>query len=224
MKRGGWLGLALALFGAACASCTEKAPIESVGGGAADASAEAVERLVIDVRLPDAFAAGHLPGALNIQLGWGQLEGRTRSYVPDLAQPLFVRADSQSDAEESAAILRDLGYKDYKRIEPAPGEETETLPVMTAAELQAELAQPGAPVVLDIRTPSEFDDGVIDGAMQIDEDEGPVSVKDLDPNGHYAIICAGGWRSSQLATWMQNHGFTDVTNVIDGMSAWYDLD
>jgi rhodanese-related sulfurtransferase len=220
VKRGGWLGLALAVLGAACASCAEKAPIESTGA----AEVAAAQRLVIDVRLPDAFAEGHLPGALNIQLGWGQLEGRTRSYVPDLAQPLAVRAGSLSDAEKAAAILKNLGYKDYKRIEPTPGEETATLPLMTAAELESALDGPDAPIVLDIRTQSEFDDGTIDGATLINEDHGPEAVKDLDPNGHYAIICAGGWRSSQLATWMENHGFTDVTNVIDGMSAWYDLD
>jgi len=145
------------------------------------------------------------------------------SYVPDRAQPLFVRAESLSDAEKAAAILLDLGYRDFKRVEPAPGTETATLPLMKAAELAQRLAEPDAPTVLDIRTPEEFAGGVIPGAMRIDEDRGPEAVRGLDPHGHYAIICAGGWRSSQLATWMRNHGFDDVTNVVDGMSAWDDL-
>ena len=183
---------------------------------------EARERMVIDLREPGPFAEGHLPGALNIQLGWEQLRGRMRSYVPDQSQPLAIRANSQSEAEQAAAILIDLGYQDFARITPTPEEETATLPLMSAAELAKQLKAPEAPIVLDIRTPDEFAEGVIPGEILIDEDHGPEALGSLDPGGHYAIICAGGWRSSQLATYMRNHGFTNVTNVIDGMSAWQD--
>lgn len=209
-------------------ACTAKAPIETLPPStpepnpAEKASEQAPERLVIDLREPGPFAAGHLPGALNIQLGWDQLRGRMGAYVPDRTQPLALRANSQSEAEQAAAILLDLGYQDFARITPAPSEETATLPLMSAAELAKQLKAPLAPIVLDIRTPDEFAEGVIKGAVLIDEDHGPEALKGLDPKGHYAIICAGGWRSSQLATYMRNHGFTDVTNVIDGMSAWQD--
>lgn len=208
--------LGAALLAVLSLACAAKAPIKTT-------SQLEPERLVLDVREPKAFAAGHLPGALNIQLGWDQLRWRTPSYVPDRAQPLAVRAASQSDAEKAAAILLELGYSDFQRIEPGLGEETETLPLMTSAELAKRLGGQNPPLVLDIRTEKEFAKGVIAGALRIDEDQGPEAVRGLDPAGHYAIICAEGWRSSQLATWMRLQGFTDVTNVIDGMEGWDDL-
>lgn len=214
--RGRLKGLMLAAWACALAACTAKAPIESLP---ADAE-EPTQRLVIDVRDPEPFAAGHLPGALNIQLSWDQLRDRTPSYVPDRAQPLAIRAQDQDSAEQAAAILLDLGYEDFKRITPAPGDESATLPLMSAEELAGALKAPGAPILLDIRSAGEFADGVIPGAIQIDQDQGPAALEGLDPAGHYAVICAGGWRSSQLATYMRRHGFEDVTNVIDGMWAW----
>lgn len=212
------LALGAALAAGSLAACTAKAPIEDVG-----TAEQAAERLVIDVRDPEPFAAGHLPGALNIQLTWDQLEDRMASYVPDRSTPLAVRAASEADAQVAAAILVDLGYQDFKRIVPEPGDETATLPLMTAAELARVLSrtpEPERPLVLDIRTAEEFEGGVIPGALCIDQDAGPAAVADLDRSRPYAVICAGGWRSSQLATYMRREGFEDVTNVIDGMWAW----
>lgn len=211
-------GLLAGLFGGALAGCTAKAPIEDVG-----VAEEAAERLVVDVRDPEPFAAGHLPGALNIQLTWDQLEDRMDAYVPDRSTPLAVRAASEEDAQVAAAILLELGYQDFKRIVPEPGDETATLPLMTAEELAQTLAatpEATRPIVLDIRTAEEFEGGVIPGAIRIDQDAGPAAVADLDRTRTYAVICAGGWRSSQLATYMRREGFEDVTNVIDGMWAW----
>ena len=45
---------------------------------------------------------------------------------------------------------------------------------------------------------------------------------DLDPAKRYAVICEGGWRSSQLASWMRREGFGEVVNVIDGMAGYRD--
>jgi len=217
---GGLLGmlLVLGLTSLLLPACTAKAPIESVGP-----AERAVERLVIDVRDPEPFAAGHLPGALNIQLSWNQLEDRMAAYVPDRTTPLAVRAASEEDAQIAAAILLDLAYEDFKRIEPQPGDETATLPLMSADDLAQMLTDPTGPeqpIVLDIRTAAEFEDGVIPGAIRIDQDAGPAAIADLDRTRTYAVICAGGWRSSQLATYMRREGFKDVTNVIDGMWAW----
>ena len=50
-----------------------------------DANAGAYERLLIDVREPAAFATAHHRGALNLQLGWDQLDARLAAYVPDPA-------------------------------------------------------------------------------------------------------------------------------------------
>ena len=208
-----WVMVAGAVLLAACAA---RVPVEPATEGEA--------RLVIDLRLPADFAAGHLPGALNIQLGWEQLAGRTRSYVPDLDRPIAIRGTDRDEAERAAAVLTELGYTDLKRIGPDPATEIATLPLWDAAELKVALAGEDPPVVLDIRHPSEFESGVIEGALLIHEDEGPAGVAELQPGVRYAIVCEGGWRSSQLASWMRTQGFGDVVNVLDGMAGWHELD
>ena len=206
-------GMALASLAASCAA---KIPIEPapIGGQ---------ERLVIDTRDPEAYAHGHAPGSLNIQLTWHQLEDRTLSYVPDLARPIALRASSLSNAEQGAAILQELGYSDVALFEAGGAPNSGTIELMMADDLAKVIAAGTPPMIIDIREQSEFDDGVIDIAILVDQDEGPAAVEGLDKNARYLVICEGGWRSSQLASWMKIQGFTDVVNVLDGMAGWRDL-
>jgi hydroxyacylglutathione hydrolase len=196
--------------------CTAKLPIEPAPSGGP-------QRLVIDTRDPGAFAQGHAEGALNIQLTWHQLEDRTRSYVPDLTRPIALRASTLSKAEEGAAIMQDLGYSNVTLFETGSAPETHALELMMAADLAQVIESGDAPMIIDIREQSEFDGGIIDIAKLVDQDQGPAAIEGLDKNARYLIICEGGWRSSQLASWMELQGFTDVVNVIDGMAGWRDL-
>ena len=45
----------------------------------------------------------------------------------------------------------------------------------------------------------------------------------LDPGRRIAVICEGGYRSSQLASLLLARGFTNVVHVIDGMEGWRSL-
>jgi rhodanese-related sulfurtransferase len=202
------LALAAALALTACARAP-RMPLEGAARGET--------RLVIDVREPAVFATGHAPGALNVQTGYGQLAGRIRSWVPDAGTPIAIRATSTREAEEAAAVLRDLGYRD---IALAPEIGGETLELTSLDALAAQLASDDPPIVLDIRTAGEFATGTIPGAITIDQDHGPTSVAGLDPARRYVVICEGGWRSSQLASWMKRNGYARVSNAIDGMAGW----
>ena len=119
-------------------------------------------------------------------------------------------------------ILKTRGYTDLVIAEPK--DESHTLPTMTAAELRDVLRESDPPVVIDVRTESEQSGGIIEGAILLEQDSAPEFAKEFDRTKRYAVICAGGFRSSQLASWMKRNGFKDVTNVIDGMWAWDELD
>ncbi len=199
------------------------APSRSGEGPATTTSvAEALGRVVIDTRKPKAFAAGHASGAINIQLGWDQLEDRIEAYVPDQTTPLALRTTSASEARAALATLRERGYRDVILIEP--GKATETLELWTAKQLAARLAGPTPPVVIDVRSRAEYERGTIPGALLFEQDEAPSLVGELDRQAEYAVICEGGYRSSQLASLMRKQGFARVINVIDGMAAWNALE
>ncbi|MGO3146446.1 MAG: rhodanese-like domain-containing protein [Leucobacter sp.] len=71
------------------------------------------------------------------------------------------------------------------------------------------------PVVLDVRTPEEFDEGRLDGAKLIDFLGGEVhsALSELDPTAEYLVYCKSGGRSGHTVQMMQNAGFTSATNL-----------
>lgn len=193
----------------------------STACGPAVVPSSADDRQVIDVRTPGEFAEGHHYAALNLQLGWDQLRQRARVYVPYLQTPLAVHAAGPDQAAEAYEILRELGYEDVvvtgRPRHPVIGR------TLTAEQLLAAFEDEQPPFVIDIREESEHAQGFIPGALRVNPDRGPESVDHLDRSVRYAVICAGGWRSSQLQSWMEQAGFGYVQNVIDGMSAWVEL-
>ncbi len=176
-----------------------------------------VQRLVIDTRLPAEFAAGHSAGALNLQWDWDQLGARIEAYVPDRDRPLALRATNAEEAALAAGLLEERGYTDVTL--PVEGAVIATLDTMSARDLAAAMRAGTEMVILDVREPWEHLLQTIQGARLLGPDEAPSVLAELDPNVHYAVICEGGYRSSQMASWMRRAGLT-ATNVIDGMAGW----
>ncbi len=79
-------------------------------------------------------------------------------------------------------------------------------------------------VILDVRTPEEFADGHLEGAIMIDfyDDDFADQLAQLDPEVPYLLYCRSGNRSGQTATIMQELGFTDVADVDGGIVSWAD--
>jgi len=70
-------------------------------------------------------------------------------------------------------------------------------------------------VIIDVRTPAEFQAGHLDGARNIDV-QGATFASDiasLPKDGAYAVYCRSGARASAAATAMTQAGFTNVVNL-----------
>jgi glyoxylase-like metal-dependent hydrolase (beta-lactamase superfamily II)/rhodanese-related sulfurtransferase len=66
------------------------------------------ELLLLDVREPAAFAAGHIPGAINLPRG--QLELRVNELLPDPTRRILLYCEFGKISTLAAATLRDMGY------------------------------------------------------------------------------------------------------------------
>jgi glyoxylase-like metal-dependent hydrolase (beta-lactamase superfamily II)/rhodanese-related sulfurtransferase len=66
------------------------------------------DALVLDVREREAFAAGHIPGALNLPRG--QLEWQADRQLPDPNRRILVCCGNGEMATLAAATLRELGF------------------------------------------------------------------------------------------------------------------
>lgn len=68
---------------------------------------------LIDVRTPEEFAGGHIPGAINIPL---QQIDQAAAIVPDKATPLFVYCHSGARSAQAVSALKHMGYTDARNI------------------------------------------------------------------------------------------------------------
>lgn len=79
------------------------------------------------------------------------------------------------------------------------------------------------PVVLDVRTASEFSSGHISGALNSDFNqtaEFTSYLDTLDKNQTYFIYCRTGKRSATAMKLMTDKGFKSVINLDGGITAW----
>ncbi len=79
-------------------------------------------------------------------------------------------------------------------------------------------------VIVDVRTPEEFDDGRIDNAINIDvkSDDFTDSISSLDKSKVYFLYCKAGARSSRARDAMKKAGFPYIFELEGGMDAWLD--
>ncbi len=94
---------------------------------------------------------------------------------------------------------------------------------VSSAEAAAVLAAGPDVVVLDIRTPEEFNDGIIEGAINIDFYESSFgdTLDTLDKDAKYVVYCRSGNRSSQARKTFESLGFTNVVEIEGGILDWH---
>jgi sulfur-carrier protein adenylyltransferase/sulfurtransferase len=80
----------------------------------ADAEARLGEVLILDVREPDEYEQGAIPGALHIPRG--HLEGQIEGRAPDKLRPVVVHCASGFRSAFAAKTLQDLGYADVASL------------------------------------------------------------------------------------------------------------
>ena len=90
-------------------------PLVRGGGGGSLTAQGAVQLInreravVVDVREPDEFAAGHVTGAKNVPLD--QLEAKLAGTVKNKSLPLLLICASGARAQRAVATAKKLGYE-----------------------------------------------------------------------------------------------------------------
>jgi len=83
---------------------------------------------------------------------------------------------------------------------------------------------PSGLVVLDIRTPEEFNEVRLDGAINVDYYDADFAdqLDTLDKNDPYVMYCRSGNRSSDAVKTMKDLGFTEVYEIDGGIVNWFE--
>jgi hydroxyacylglutathione hydrolase len=182
---------------------------------------EAVQKgaVVIDVRPPAQFGAGHFPGSLNIGIGSASFSSWTGFMVPG-EKAIALVVGSPNDARTARLELARIGFDNvlgYTRAESLG--EKQQLRQTTVQELKQRLATDG-PFVLDVRTPAEWRSARIDSACHVPLAKIARQIPNLPNDRPIAVICGSGYRSSIVSSLLQARGYPDVENVAGGMSAY----
>lgn len=77
-------------------------------------------------------------------------------------------------------------------------------------------------VLLDVRTPQEVSEGMLDGAMVLDYhwDQFGEALTKLDKEQTVLVYCRSGGRSGRTMTKLKEMGFPEVYNLAGGITAW----
>ena len=92
---------------------------------------------------------------------------------------------------------------------------------VSASSFAAAADVPGVTVV-DVRTPAEFADGHLPGAVNIDVEDAafPDKIAQLDPAADYAVYCRSGNRSRAAIDYMTQAGVKHTVGLEGGIGAW----
>lgn len=186
--------------------------------------------LVVDVRPKEAFATAHVPGAINIPLGpnlptWA-------GWVLPYDKNLVIVASDPSEVPQVVTHLIRVGLdsiegfiEDGMESWQSQGFGVGHLDSMSVHDLfdrtHGTTSTPKRSYyILDVRTEGEWEGGHIDGAHHIHGGLLQERAGDVPKDASVAVICGTGYRASIAASFLKSQGFTDVANVLGGMSAW----
>lgn len=181
---------------------------------------EAAAAALVDIRPPDAFAKGHLKGALSIPFSPRGFSARAWTIAPH-GKPLVVVGDDVQKRDAAAAQTAGGGISVAGVVHAEPdawvrdGLPLQLLELVTTVGLRERLGRDGIRV-LDVREPMEWETGHVPGAILISLGELRARMGELEKIRPILVICESGTRSSSAASILQAVGFADVSNVIEG--------
>ncbi|MBD78855.1 MAG: hydrolase [Crocinitomicaceae bacterium] len=77
-------------------------------------------------------------------------------------------------------------------------------------------------IIVDVRTPEEVADGVIEGAMVVDitQEDFMERISKLEKGKPIYVYCKAGGRSANASEKLVGLGYQQVYNIMGGMDAW----
>jgi hydroxyacylglutathione hydrolase len=180
--------------------------------------------IVIDTRMPYAFAGSHIPNSLSVWLGGTSVYP---GWLLDTSQYIVFVHERPSDIDTVAPRLRRLGFDNMcgylcggMNEWQEAGKPLSSNGTMSVFELKSKLDK-GEVLLLDVREPSEWkEDGYIEGAQLIFFADLPDKADSLPKDKPIAVTCSVGNRTSIAVSILERKGFKNVSNVLGGMTAW----
>lgn len=211
--------LALLLVFAGCKSDKPAATGDQMTGAELDKiqedNKEKEKYLLIDVRSPEEYNAGHVKHAINIFID--ELEGRLSEIEAFKEKPVITICNTGNKSGKAQELLKKNGFKNVINAEGVKNYQYTTITKASSVlgPKFDELIKKGEATVLDFREPKDFAEGHLPGAINTTADD-VLNILDQIPEGKPVLTyCYTGNRSFAGAHKLAEKGY-EVTNAIDG--------
>jgi len=181
---------------------------------------------VLDVRPNEQFAAGHVPGSINIALS-GQFATWAGTILGIASNPVLI-AETDAQIDEARMRLARVGFEKVRGYLAGgfaawqkAGLKVSSTPQISVRELDAELRSEGVRV-LDVRREAEWQAGHVPQARWHALDNFTRELPDLDGAGPVAVHCKSGYRSMIACSLLERAGHRNLINVVGGFDAWHE--
>ena len=189
------------------------APRQVDGGKLADVLRQG--GLVIDTRPAEDFAAGHVPGTLNIPLN-GSFVTWAGWLIP-YDREFYLITDRIDDVRRALSLIGLDRIAGWFASTAAAGDET--IAQISARDLAERLSANGL-AVIDVRSAAEWNEGHLPSAIHIPLGQLADRLAEVPANTPLILQCQSGARSSIAASLLQKLGRKDVANLSGGYGAW----
>jgi hydroxyacylglutathione hydrolase len=182
---------------------------------------------LVDARNRRAFAAGHVPGALNVELDttFGTYIGWLTPFNVPLV--LVLPEPTGPALEEAVTQLIRIGYE---RVEgfldggldawQSSGREARAYPTATIDDLCHAYLGARPVKVLDVREQSEWEMGHVPGSLHIHVGQLPARLSEVPRDREVWTTCASGHRASMAASLLDRAGIPVRLVAEGGVPEW----
>jgi len=184
--------------------------------------------IVVDTRSALEYAAGHVPGTLNIPLDTGFTTWA--GWLLPFDRDVHLLVDATACAHCVDAAVRDLAMIGLDRVAGVlgldalnewtrDGAELTTVQQTTPAEVARMLGSDDT-IVVDVRGRVEWEAGHLPGVRNIPVGLLAERIDELRGSRRVVVHCQAGARSAIAASVLEAHGLTNVLNMSGGYVAW----
>ena len=179
---------------------------------------------LLDTRGMLDFAGGHIPGAVNI--GHDPVMSLWGGWILDPKRPVALVLPRDQAALEASAWLSRVGLAESGMVALKGGMKAwidtgldyDDFETMSVHQVRSNFPNTSMQL-LDVRQPSEWDQGYIEGAGYLFLPEIPKRLSELDTKKPVVVYCGNGYRASIAASLLRREGF-DARSVPGSYTAW----
>ncbi|MCS6980906.1 MAG: MBL fold metallo-hydrolase [Flavobacteriales bacterium] len=188
-----------------------------------EAVAEETGALILDTRDNTDFAKGFIPNSINIGLR-GDFAPWVGAMVVDVKHPILLVTYPGTEEEAITRLSRvgfdnvlghlKGGFESWKNA----GKEVDSVNRITAEEF-AQRVKINEDKIIDVRKESEYAAEHVEGAYNRPLQYINDWIREINPQEHFYLHCAGGYRSMIAASILQSRGFRNFTDIEGGFNA-----